>query len=281
MPKPRHKMGETLLKETSLVGDGDNPHAHIMFFKSKNSGVEPGKEAGKSGVSDQGITMSVITKALGLPDTATEADIETAITKNLADLELAKADKTKSDAAMVAAQAKATAAEEAAEGVKKAAEIQKAALEGDETFTKFDGALIKKSAVGTEMYSMLKAANDEVIKARTAAETSEFAKRAESEFKHVGKVDDTVVLLRMAKRAGEEGKLLETVLKSYNDMTAAGFKNLGKKAGGEGESDDPEAKLDALTKAAMVKDSIGEAEAMTKVLQTPDGAALYAQMDQQ
>lgn len=255
MPKPLNRFSCRKLNEVSIVDEGDNPSAHIVLVKTKDSGDEPGKVAGKSGDQpDKGDIMSkeledqiaVLTKALA------DQKAETAALVKAKEDEIAK---MKTDAEQ--------------------AEIAKKAQAEDESFTNFAGEDIKKSAVGPA-YSMMKAMNDELVKARVAAETSEFAKRAESEFKHVGAVDNTVALLRMAKRAPEaDAKVLTDLMKSYNDMVAAGFKTIGKVKGAV-ESDDPETKLEAMAKARAKAENITEDEAFVKVLETPEGAELYA-----
>lgn len=270
---------ELVLTKIAAVDDPCQEPALAVLQKNKDSGDKPGKQAGESGESNEGNIMFDIKKKLGLPDTATDDQIE----KAFAELEKAKTDLEAVTKAKEESDGKVTALTADLAKAKTDAEAELAKAKGDETFTKHDGSVISKNKVGADTFSMLKDMNDEIVKSRTAAETSELAKRAETEFKNIpGSIDSKVSILRLAKRAPEADRTaLEELLKSHDAMVAAGMKTLGKSKPGAADEngDDPEDKLDSMAKARAEKDGIGFDAAMAKVLETSEGAALYAQID--
>jgi hypothetical protein len=258
---------EITLTKIATVDFPCQEHAIAVLVKKKGSDTTS-DEAGIAGKTDnKGDIMSEINKALGLPDTATEAQVLEAIAKmNTKD----KAnEKAKLDAEAEAKKLKDEA--ETKEKARKAADL-------DEQFASFDGNIVKKSEVGAS-YLVMKSMNDELIKARVAAETTELVKRAETEFANIPcGLDAKVSILRLAKSAPENARIaIDSVLKGYSEMIDVGMQTLGKRAAKD-VGGDPESKLEDMAKRRSTEDKISFESAYVKVLETNEGAALYAQI---
>lgn len=236
-------------------------------------------------------------KALGLPETATDAEVETAITKNaqtaasVAALEAtvtvlkAKAEMTDKEKAFLAGKddpAVCKFMELSAEA--RAAEIAKASA-ADES-VEIEGRTISKRAVGDDVFAVMKAQakrisdnEADIAKARDDAATATFAKRASDEFPHLaGSVDDRAAVLKHLSGAPEAVRTAgEAILKAAEASAKFAFSRIGGGGGPDGEANDPAAKLEKMAKDYAKANSVSFAKAMDTVAQTPEGAALYAE----
>jgi hypothetical protein len=170
-------------------------------------------------------------KALGLPETATEADVLKAIGDNAALL-------TKANEDLEKAKAKEPPADEADD--KDDPDMAKALAAGD-AFRTPEGVVITKKAVGDATFSVLKSQNDRIVKAeadlakaREADEERSFAKRAEdigctTEFgstlrkAYGGDKDAQAELekqIRVPQQAGRRGRALQDLRSHAEEGTA-------------------------------------------------------------
>lgn len=233
------------------------------------------KKAGSSGEEEGTDAMSnVIKKALGLAESATDAEVEAAISKlatgmTEANAALAKA-KTDTDRAI----RKASMSSEEVTHCKamdddaKDAFMQKPkaerdaavkkALEGDESLT-LHGQTIRKSDVGDGIFAIMKGQAQEIAdqkagfeKAQNDLREATFAKRAKDEFPHLaGSVADRVRVLKALDGADDATKAAaEAIFKAAEATAKLAFDKVGGggKAGPEG-GDSAEAKLNTLAKA--------------------------------
>lgn len=247
---------------------------------------------------DEGATamLKEIAKSLGLPETATEADVTAALAKNAA-----AAAETTTQLAVLKAKADMTDAEKkqmagktddevckfmAKSADERASEIAKAAA-GDET-VEIDGNTISKRAVGDAQFAIFKSmakrltdSEAEIKKAREETETATFTKRAEVDFPHLaGSVENrTLVLKHLAKADEPTRNAAEAILKAAEATSKLAFEKLGHNNGGEGGAGGTEAE----TKIAKRQDEILKAEptltkaqAYTKALR--ENPALYAEL---
>ena len=123
---------------------------------------------------------------------------------------------------------------------------------------------------------------------RKAAETAAFEKRAETELAHLpGTVEHRALLLKAAEGIEDEEarKAAVAALKAQNAAQASAFTSFGVSAGGEtaktaAGGGDAQAKLDELTKAFQKDhDGMSFEQAQAAVLDTAEGAEIYAQID--
>lgn len=246
-------------------------------------------------LAEEGETAVNIKKALGLPETATDAEVEAALAKRQSDhdalsaqvAELAKkatlSDETRAryDELAKADPEKAKAFLDKDEAGRKA-EVALAKA-GDETFTSVDGTVISKRAVGPA-FDILKAQDqrlkeqgEEIAKARAASELETFTKRASDEFGHLaGTVEERAQILKHLSTAPEAiRKAADALLRAAEGHAKASFAKAGH-SGGSPERQDANAELkkraDDLVKADP---SLTFAKAYDQVLATPEGSALY------
>lgn len=202
---------------------------------------------------------SEIKKALGLPETATDAELAAAITKaatSIAALETATAELAiaKALASMTDVQkayhadlAKSDAGKAKAfldmKAEDKDAEVKKAAS-GDETVT-LEGRTISKRAVGEDTFAILKGqaarieANEaEIRKANEAAATATFEKAASEHYKHLaGTVAERGAVLKYLSLAPDDvKKSAETILKAAQAASEFAFTKRGTSVHKSGES---------------------------------------------
>ncbi len=215
---------------------------------------------------------SAIKKALGLPDTASDAEVETAIAKvseaagklpevmKLLEIAKAMAEATPEEKAYIVAKAMTDGA--AADWLKKpkdekAADCKKHA-DGDESLTLY-GQTVKKSVVGEATFQIMKGQAEEIKankeafeKAQNIAKEATFAKRAVDEFAHVaGSVEDRAAVIKLFDGADEKTKAAgEAILKAAEGAAKLAFKKVGA-GGGEGQADgaSAEGKLEKLAKS--------------------------------
>lgn len=233
-----------------------------------------GDPAGKLGDNNGGFPMSAeLKKALGLPDTASDADVAAAITKNIADTAaattgaaaaVAKAERMLKIAELPADQrayfdvldkaADKKPAEDflAMDAKGKKADCMKAA-EGDETFTSTDGQTISKRAVGDGVFAMLKSQDarlqkqeQDIAKAREAAEDERISKRVATEFNHLAgtPAERALVLKQLAKADEPTRNAAEALLKAADAAAKFAFDRAGAGGGLKKGEDSPEGRIE-------------------------------------
>lgn len=258
--------------------------------------------------------MLELKKKLGLPETATDAEVLAAVAKAQDDLKKSLESST-STAAIIAAINKADMSDKHSafmanssakmpsggksafmamspgdrdahmkanpigadddDAAKKFALAVAKAAAGDEVI-KVGDLDVRKSAVGDATFAILKAQQAEIAKERDAREQVEFAKRADTE---IGALPGESLakgraLRAISKLGEEERKTVEAMLKSGNDAMKTRFKEVGKS--GDGGGDTPVEKLESLAKARATEKKIDFNKAYTEVLETEEGRALYA-----
>jgi len=165
--------------------------------------------------------------------------------------------------------------------------VQKAADDADPVlFTTSKGLKIRKSA-GSVILELAKDADEQRQRADTAereASASGFTKRAEAELSHLpGTVPERAALLKAIDGIADdtERKSALEALKASDAAMAGAFKAKGSSEG-SGDENAPEAKLDALAKSYVAKNSgVTEAAAFVAVLETDEGKALYGEIHSQ
>ncbi len=223
---------------------------------------------------DEGVHMSTaIKKALGLADTATDAEVEAAVLKGLSSVtemqtSLALITKVAKMSPPVREHYEALLKADTPDAKAKAAELAdmkedeadaavKKANAGDETVV-IEGRTISKRAVGDDMFAVMKAqavriASNEtaLAKAQEATAMAGFAKRASDDFGHLaGTTEERAAVLKFLDGAPAEVKAsAEAILKAAEGHAKFAFSRAG--AGGgflKSEDDDPQAKLTKLAK---------------------------------
>jgi hypothetical protein len=167
------------------------------------------------------------------------------------------------------------------------AAVQKAADDADPVlFTTSKGLKIRKSA-GSVILALAKDADEQRDRADTAereASASGFTKRAESELSHLpGTIDERAAILKAVDGIKDETHRNSALaaLKAGDAAMAGAFKSKGSTEGAT-DADSPEAKLDALAKGYVAKNSgVSEAAAYVKVLETDEGKELYREIHSQ
>ena len=247
-------------------------------------------------LADEGET-TMLKKSLGLPESATDAEVEAALTKRNEDYaamsaqvaELAKkatlSDETRAhyDALEKMDKEKAKAFLDKDEAGRKA-EVA-VAKAGDETFTTSDGAVISKRAVGDAAFSVMKsqearlqAQDAEIKKANEAAANASFTKRATDDFGFLaGSVEDRAAILKHLSTAPEAvRKAADELLKAANATSKLAFAKAGHGGGGSPEAADANTQLKKMADNLQKADpKLTSAQAYSKAMETPEGAALY------
>jgi hypothetical protein len=240
---------------------------------------------------------AVLKKSLGLPDTATDAEVAAALEKRntehaelqatVADLakkatlsdetrshyeELAKADKTKAQAFLDKDEA----------GRK--AEVALAKV-GDETFTTAEGATISKRAVGDQVFTVMKAQEArlqsqaaDLAKAQEATAMASFTKRATDDFRHLaGSVEERAAILKHLSTApAEVQKAADALLKAAEGAAKFAFEKAGAGGGKGPEANDAEGEIQKIADDILkAQPTLTAQQAYSKALETPAGAAAY------
>lgn len=255
-------------------------------------------KAGDGANPGEGDTMSPeMKKALGLPDTATDAQVTAAVIKlageegRVSAMALAKAEGERDRAVRKASMSdkeKAHTADmsddDADDFMKKPKDARDAmmakALEGDETLTS-NGVSIRKSQVGPGAFAFMKAQAEAltqsqalITKANEERATEFYKSRVATEFAHVaGTVDDRVALLKSIDsmpEAARPGQL--SILKAAEATAKLAFTTFGKSSGVvDSAGEDPKAaalaKLDTSAKEVAKAKNISFAKAYQEVLE--------------
>lgn len=150
--------------------------------------------------------------------------------------------------------------------------------------------VVYKAADGTEfrasddsrIVAQAKRADQAIAKAEAAekrAEDAELRKRAETTLSHSpGTIEERMETLRAVESIQDENAR-ETSLKQLragNDALKAAFESNGSTDSGGAGDETPMGQLDALVAKVAKDENLSEADAYTKVLETPEGQALYA-----
>jgi hypothetical protein len=240
---------------------------------------------------------AVLKKSLGLPDTATDAEVAAALEKRntehtelqatVADLakkatlsdetrahfeELSKGDKAKAQAFLDKDEA----------GRK--AEVALAKV-GDETFSTADGAVISKRAVGDAAFAVMKSQEArlqtqaaDLAKAQEATAMATFTKRATSDYSHLaGSVEERAAILKHLSTASPEvQKAADALLKAAEGAAKFAFEKAGSGGGATPEARDGEGEIQKIADDIQkAQPTLSAAEAYSKALETPAGAAAY------
>ena len=158
---------------------------------------------------------------------------------------------------------------------------------GEEILT-LNGTSFKKSEVGEHAFLAIKASALQQESLRKEIEHGKLVARVEKEYPNIaGKPEDKAALLGLIEKADDAVKATGlAVLKALNESSAEFKKEHGGAATPDGTdamygkmSTDTEAsaKLDKLAKDLAAKEGISIAAAYAKVLDTPEGEALYEQ----
>lgn len=147
----------------------------------------------------------------------------------------------------------------------------------DETYELSTGNTLSKSAVGANMFNMLKSQDEELVKLKANAELSTFMKTADSDdYKHLPgtTVAKAAMLKTVAGMPTEVSDTLSAALKAGNASMAKSFTQSVVDGSEMAKAED---KLDSLAKTYAGEHSVSYAKAYSQVLSTPEGAKLYAE----
>lgn len=145
----------------------------------------------------------------------------------------------------------------------------------DEEYETSKGVTLKKSAVGAEVFELLKSQDQDLVKMRNAQEMAEFVKVAGDDLhKHLpGEVLAKAAALRAI------GGLSAEVQKTIGEMLKAGNAAIGEeftvKASGHTKISSAEDTLTGLAKAYAEKHNVSFAKAYDHVMDTPEGMAAF------
>jgi len=245
-----NELHEVELEEISLVDEGANQHAKVSIFKRGENNMTDGVEK----MSDD--MKKKMKEYYKMSDEDMEKMSDEDMTKKMKEMEKAmnsekdKMKKALEDNGFVL------------KGEGEALEITKSAPE--ET-VKIDGETFAKSAVPEPILKRLEALEK-------ADEFSRLEKRARDEFHHLtGSIESHV---KLVKSFGDDADVM-AILRAADKALAPEMEEAGKS--GADSLDDPLQKLDTLAKAYAEKNSVSFQKAYGAVLDTDEGARLYAQ----
>ena len=155
----------------------------------------------------------------------------------------------------------------------------------DETFER-NGKTIKKSAVGEDVFFILKAQQEENEKTRLelrkekdARELQEFAKQADGLYPSLpGEAIKKAKVLKAFSGLGkEERETLETMLKAGDEAIklSKAFEEVGYTAEDGSFDESPLTKLNKMAEDISKKDGVDFHTAYSKAIETPEGKKLY------
>jgi hypothetical protein len=281
----RNIMRKFRIGEISGVDNPCQAPARAVIFKRGES------------LADNGET-TMLKKSLGLPESATDAEVAAALEKRANDqaaLEAQVADLTKRATLSDETRAHLDTLEKAGDKEKAKAFLDKdeagrkaevaLAKSGDETFTAAGGAVISKRAVGDAAFTIMKSQEErlqaqdaEIKKAAEATAMATFTKRATDDFAHLaGTVDERAAILKHLSTApADVQKAADALLKAAEASAKFAFSKAGHGGGADPVRADANTELkkraDDLRKADP---KMTDAQAYDAVLATPEGAALY------
>lgn len=163
------------------------------------------------------------------------------------------------------------------------AEIIKKAAEADEVVN-VDGVEMRKSAVGEAAFKILKSQQAklaEIVAKAEAAEAAQIQKsleaEAEKELPHLpGDVVTKALLLKSIKAMPAEVQTAQmAILKAADEAMAKNFKEIGQT--GTATENTASENLNKKAEEIAKSENISIAKAYAKVLETPEGAKLYAE----
>lgn len=300
----RRILNELTLTKIAAVDYPCQEHALAAIIKSKNhSGDEPGKKAGTSGGPDNTeILMSVITKALGLPDNASEETVAAELAKRDA-VAKAATDATTAAAAKLAEVEKALAEQAifvamsdvekafhadlkksdapAAEAfLKMSADDKKKKMkddnDGDETM-KMAGVTVSKRAVGETAFAVMKAQQEQIdkqaasiLKAEEAALEGTIKADIAKNFSHVAGTEAEKVALLKAINALPEAvqKAQRAIMLSNEALAKAAFTMTGQGGGAEPEAGTAEAEVEKRASEIAKAKGVSLAKARVELVDT-------------
>jgi hypothetical protein len=258
---------KTSLIEQSLKQFADYVETIIPGDVGKSLAAGIVASVGQPGTTTGGIMTPELKKALGLPETATDADVLKAVSDK--DAALAKANEELEKAKKVPASQQ---ADGGADDPDADDEMEKALKSGD-AFRTPEGVTITKKAVGDATYAVLKSQNDRLVKAESELKKAQeadldrsFAKRAET----LGFGEDFGPTLRKAYGGDAAAQTeVEKRIAALNKQVEEGdlFKNFGHRApAADSATAELMAKVDEVKKAHP---NLTEAQAYTKAYTDP------------
>lgn len=146
----------------------------------------------------------------------------------------------------------------------------------------FYESMIAKADEAAATAVKLEKAEETVAELTDTLRTKDIIAKAEGEFAHIGARDDVVSVLKEAgsKLSPEAYESLVTLLASADSRIEKGdlFTEMGRNALGDGAGGDSWAKIEKAADDLVEKSDTGmtRAQAVTRVLDTPEGGALYA-----
>jgi len=296
----RRILHEIKLDKIAAVDRPCQEPARAVFMKrAGDPAVKPGDNNGGSPMSAE------LKKALGLPETASDADVAAAISKNIADTAAAKTAMTEAVAKVERiSKVAALPADQRShfDGLEKAGKTKEAddflgmddkgrkaecakALEGDETFTGIDGHSISKKAVGDGVFAMLKSQDErlrkqdeDIRKANERAEDERISKRVSMEFAHLAgtEAERALVLKHLATAPEPVRKAADALLKAAESASKFAFERAGSGGGFSKAEDSAEGRIEKAAAAIRkAEPQLTEAQAYRKAMeQNPN---LYAE----
>jgi hypothetical protein len=143
----------------------------------------------------------------------------------------------------------------------------------DETL-EHDGVVLRKSVIGEDQFKVMKSLTE-------TNEINAFTKRADAEIPALPgtSIAKAKALRAVSKLAKEDREVIEAMLKGGNAAMKAQMTTLGKDGNGD---DTAEGQIEKMVATYMATDkTVTKAVAYTKVLETPEGKALYAKSIEQ
>ncbi len=144
-----------------------------------------------------------------------------------------------------------------------------------------DGAEIRKSKVGEEVFMALKASDARATKAEDARELIELEKRADKELPMLPgtSVAKAKVLKGIAQLEEETRKTLTEMLKSGNEAMKSRMTELGGAGNGSIDLQSPSGQLNKLVEDYATKNNVDRFKATAEVTKSVEGARLYNQVE--
>lgn len=299
------KTVEDLHNAISAYGRAKDPSAAKAHIITRAKSLGATTELPENWINKENTMLKELAKALGLPDTATEADVAKAVADrdaalakltatNAANEVLAKmSDKEKSHMAKLDDAGKETFLKMSAKD--KAAAVAADDNDGDEAVAKAlnsgnafktpEGVVIAKAKVGDELFSVLKSQNDRLVsqgadlaKAKEDAEVADFAKRAET----IGFEPAFGATMRKAYRGGVDAQAeVEKKIAALNKQVEQGglFKSFG-----DNRTDPASAEGEFMAKVEEVKKAdpkLTDQQAYAKAYTTRGNADIVKRMKEE
>lgn len=267
MPKKPHKLKDLIINELSLVTRGANQKANIVLFKQHSENNDNIKSEKNLNL-NEGLNMSLekileeVTKALS-PVVAKVEDLSQKVdTLKAAKPEVEPEDKKEDKNSKMKPEKKSEDVAEVDETLaKQAQEVEEMKKSLAETLSD-----LKKQAEDLQ-----KQADELKLEKQLLA----IQKQIETEYPYLPGTQEQKVDLFKRLSEDEFGK---SVLKQLSDKNQGLMKTYGHSVPGAAGSEDPQAKLDQLSKAYADEHKVSLAKAEAAVLETNEGRKLYKEL---